>query len=1700
MRTSYVRSLRQRPCFYQPGRASCAVAILCFVAVLVFSATVTAQQIDTAKPLSPVYNWPPSGFIINPGLGLNTPLTRLHNNQRGFEIDYWLYVHQYGGNCAGATEVEDVDALHNSPYRDTANDRFGLGAGRASRQFRAGFGREVQFYPFDSVQAPSYHCQFYIRNGGDTIRSAPGVRLERWPNRAFIETFYDSSNASTTQPILANPLYYYDSSRAIYLMDRYPGDDSARDASDFLVQTYDHDDLKYSSRQFYFVTTAHLFDNPPYPAADSDAILKLEVSHEIPAGYKYSVKTGGTYTLVTAAVDTSILCDTFLISRKELRDGPPDLNQYRIISRGTDLRTRQIDGGPGPFHASQAPLGSGGSLRMDLRVFWTGKEKVAIQNIAVRDYVGELVLGDEPDAQDFRQSIIDDLWYKLYGTDDRAVSPDQFRREIIGIEVGREADDVPTEYAGFVEMNRILKDTFNLADWKSLHGLPLVTGDSLGASQINKGNRPSTDYLLQPTTISCEVSYTDNRDTSIAFVDSAHQSRTIFETPHHAIPTFKQHNGGRGQLPILMDLDSVGLSPAYDATLPAKIEDYETTFQRMQLGRSDVGKESFYFDRHAALGSMAGAIAGSARKGRVAGRQVGSVIYTYASLQGRWNPVQNQYDTLLMHRPEPAELRASANLMLAYGVHSFAWGGMSDYTTVGMETKTVGGVTYYSNTGVDNSCCFGSSGYYTPSDTINLITSYDLYSGGVPRIKFPNLWIGWQNTHGEIKHYDTTYLAKIGPELAKLRWRDGYSMHFTTPWPGLAHDTASRPLPSTELVNNVQTFAPGSSTPDSAHRTFVELSFFDVKNATNKAVLDTQHIFVVNRRTFERPPEISATSAAGRKLDSLAETRRIRLSFNMRHPDPLAYNYIHVREVMPDTNRIPLAETFRKGLDTVVYGDKDVNLTLRPGGAALLEVTYWQPGMNMAGGNIRFNNQRKLIGDSNRYYAVYFHKIKYYWPFEDMPGQPKKKIPRFEDQVFMRRSLPMADTVRGIRWEPNEFLVSDTTADSSIRENRYPSITERIVGADTVITAVWDGYGNDGRVIWMKNVRYHDTLPPDASQQVHIGTHSYAWSLDTLWGTPVVSHLHGGDIVAWSDTLAGIVSRFRSLGSGTNWWKEFASGVSYSGFDTVSKPFTLSYGPGLYPSMPPFAHIAGKDSNIAIVWQQPTALNRIAIKYIRMVDTVQTGTHKIRNVLPYLTVSHNEDSINLHPSIDMTQDVWYGAQEGVTWESFDQPFTSPAKTTRQTTVHVSSLWTTTHHLDPNYSPEYDSIGVTSQWTYNTFIAAQPYAMVPPPYQYVYPSISSINDRFDTLHQHELISFALALAPVTTGNDQHPMRQTMVQYAVHDPLLPLDYIDLGTATLDPNGAGSMKRQSNRHAVLYVENPGTSPVMLNSSRQFYALKGARPSGYAAKGRQLYFRIDDSLNTGMTAMLHDVWIAGAETGQALAMTPRPERLRVTDSLDEVRDLFRTANFTAHDSTTIGWTIKGRCIADSASAVGMSATFVTEVIDSATGHVVATIDSFQTAPGIAPYWSERDSTLDLLSGTYYVRMRIETEGLPTLTVAGDSRYPVEEVASFVPGVRLGKVQRIDAVAGATGRLSVHPNPTVGPAEILFSVPEQGPVSVTIYDARGQRIAQPMDGRITEAGRYAIDIDGGTLAAGTYLIEFRYGENRLVEKLVVVQ
>jgi hypothetical protein len=252
-------------------------------------------------------------------------------------------------------------------------------------------------------------------------------------------------------------------------------------------------------------------------------------------------------------------------------------------------------------------------------------------------------------------------------------------------------------------------------------------------------------------------------------------------------------------------------------------------------------------------------------------------------------------------------------------------------------------------------------------------------------------------------------------------------------------------------------------------------------------------------------------------------------------------------------------------------------------------------------------------------------------------------------------------------------------------------------------------------------------------------------------------------------------------------------------------------------------------------------------------------------------------------------------------------------------------------------------------------------------------------------------------------------------------------------------------------------------------------------------------------MVGALHDVWYSGTDGAGALRLVARPDSLRRTDSLDMARGLFRTAYFHAHDSTTIGCQLWGGFTGDVMASSGMRMEFIAEVVDSATGIVVGRLDSFTVAPGLDPHDTVVEPELDLVTGTYYVRMRIQPTGIVPEFNPHRPLLPVEEFAEYVDEQHPAKTRRLDASA-SQGRITAQPNPVAVATEIRFSVPAPSRTSVIVYDGAGHEVRRLVDGEMMETGRYAIDLDATMLPPGSYMVEFRYGARREVQKIVVVR
>ncbi|MBS1914021.1 MAG: T9SS type A sorting domain-containing protein [Bacteroidetes bacterium] len=1498
----------------------------------------------------------------------------------------------------------------------------------------AGNGSAYEFFPFDSTQSSIFLWKFTQLSTADTMRNADENNL--------LEQWYRTPTTSPGTMTASGIAFDYNSNQIYRHAQDWDG--SAWQSHGDRSQVTDGwaRFARSGKSTMDIVATGHIFSTHNTGNDGNTPILRIEVWYEVPYGVAHAL-TENTMS-GNAADNQELLYETYNVKKSDFMPLPgsgQSFNAYHDCVFQVDLNMSS-SGLPGPMHEHNI------SRRFDVRVYWLGAEDVALRSISLRDPIGQLVLGHTADADAYRNSIKESCRYLLTGSR----TPGALLREGV-IMLSSAIELYPCEDAPTNMVNRLMRDSLGI--WN-----PDTAGLYVFGSTYHDGIRRYHEQIDLPMVMTETLP-----DKPGNFEDSTQSNAVLYKVPYSHLPSIRQHNGGRP------------MSRAAELDMSeSAVEAYESTLQRMIVGR--YGQEFQVYPYQQTWVNAYGIGAGIFRE---TGRRMLSMIGTNCGI--RLKMVGSDLDTAVDHVPEASEIRLNTNLALCYGSRGIEWYWLGSLLNFYNADALAAGTEILQDS-------FGSNGSRTSDTTQNVMDLYVTRADNSPGMMFPNMYVGWRDRTREIRRVDA-WLARVGPELCKLRWRDSYSINGQAAMPGTDDGDpgkcGTRLLPANEIVTSV-TARSRAGVIDAAYATYVELGLFDpLLGATHQD--DTNHVFVVNRRTFERPDGIDPASTEGFSMDALAESRTIRIQFNLQHPDNSQWNYIRVQEIATDTTRLPQASTQRTGLDTIVHGDSAVELTLRPAGAALLRITYCAPNSRLDSGDLRYNTQRKIVFDGRRFYSVFVKKVKVYVP-------PAKVVPVVEDQVFMMHSLPVDAATGAVLWDPSDtVLVSDTSHACWYQQNRFPSLTVRADSSrlgDTVVSVVWSSYSCGSPAAHTVLARNIKMLPTGKCSKSVIDSIGLAHGgQDSTWGVPVVSRLHGGEMFAWSDSIVGIVARVRRDKSGGGWW---TLPGQYSPPSYVSMSQTSANGAGCYPTVPAFAHIAGRDSSVGLAWQQPVANAGIAIMYQRLVHAISHGADTVIGINA-MTVSQGPGYHSM-PSLDMTQNVWFGAQEGLTWqENYLQPLGTPLGGIvfhYRTLVHFSSLWTeTSRSCDPDSShparfrPYWDCIEPTQQWTYNTYIGVdltngQSFASL-------YPNTASLNGRIDSSHQSEQIYFSVS----TSRSPWTSMQQAEVEYGTNFVWpQPRDYSIGGYY---PNGSASGRRQTGLLAVLYQETPSQGE--LQTSRQFFAKE--RPSGYMAQGRRVYFRLSDAGLTSINGALHDAWYASESSSGPLHLVERTDSLARVDSLSQVRGLLRTEYFTAHDSTTIGCELSGRFGGDSVIARGASVLFVAELVDSATNRAIAVLDSFRIGPGRDWFGVVVRKDFNLLSGTYCVRLSAMPDGVTVDPGAHGSLYPVEEIAGWVDGEFAAKYA---AVAGAAGsmRIDVAPNPATSQAHLLFSIPEAGETTVRIFNALGREMVRMEGGEMAE-GRYDVNLATSDLPAGAYMVELRSGERRSMTKLMVM-
>ena len=79
------------------------------------------------------------------------------------------------------------------------------------------------------------------------------------------------------------------------------------------------------------------------------------------------------------------------------------------------------------------------------------------------------------------------------------------------------------------------------------------------------------------------------------------------------------------------------------------------------------------------------------------------------------------------------------------------------------------------------------------------------------------------------------------------------------------------------------------------------------------------------------------------------------------------------------------------------------------------------------------------------------------------------------------------------------------------------------------------------------------------------------------------------------------------------------------------------------------------------------------------------------------------------------------------------------------------------------------------------------------------------------------------------------------------------------------------------------------------------------------------------------------------------------------------------------------------------------------------------------------------------------------------------------------------------------YPNPFNADTKLTFTLPENGNISLVIFDVNGREIARLMDG-FYKAGIYESKFDGSELSSGVYFVKLSAGTFQQTQKLLLIK
>ncbi len=214
-----------------------------------------------------------------------------------------------------------------------------------------------------------------------------------------------------------------------------------------------------------------------------------------------------------------------------------------------------------------------------------------------------------------------------------------------------------------------------------------------------------------------------------------------------------------------------------------------------------------------------------------------------------------------------------------------------------------------------------------------------------------------------------------------------------------------------------------------------------------------------------------------------------------------------------------------------------------------------------------------------------------------------------------------------------------------------------------------------------------------------------------------------------------------------------------------------------------------------------------------------------------------------------------------------------------------------------------------------------------------------------------------------------------------------------------------------------------------------------------------------------------------------------------------------TASDDPIAGYAVHGAppAVNDNGTiaptAPGGSIAFTPEESTAALRHMYASYPNslwreygFRDAYNLDRTWFAPDY-LGIDQGPFVLMIEnLRTEGVWDVFMQNEAIQLGLERAGFEPTMTAAE----DGPGAATPTLTTSPNPLRDRAEVRFTLPTAGPVSLAVFDLLGREVAELLRG-IQPAGPQAVVLDGARLRSGVYVVRLQTPSGVATRKLTVV-